>query len=157
MKRTLILGLIIVLLMNTIAFANNNEILNSEDVILTIPEEIRDDVQEKMKEHLTKISEKMKEHLTEIGFYDIEASEEEDATLRNETIFVTGIEGNYYFDPDAVPTYMDYTYIRPSDGAIFRGTLGIYYVRFKVITYDPLSVEYQGWYEGDLTLIGYIY
>lgn len=157
MKRTLILGLVIALLMNTIAFADNNEILNSEDELLIIPEEISDNVQEKMKEHFTEISEKIKEHFTEIGFYDMEASEEEDATLGNETIFVTGIQGDYYFDPDDVPTYMNYTYIRPSDGAIFRGKLTIYYSRFEVITYDPFSVVYQGYYEGDLPLIGYAY
>ncbi|GFN35266.1 hypothetical protein TXYLGN1_10530 [Tepidimicrobium xylanilyticum] len=71
-----------------------------------------------------------------------------------ETIFVTRIKGDYYLDGEDVPAYMKYTYYRPSDGAVFRGILQIYYIRAEVI--DDV-VWWHGFYDGTLTFQFYTY
>ncbi|GMG97509.1 hypothetical protein [Tepidimicrobium xylanilyticum] len=49
---------------------------------------------------------------------------------------------------------MKYTYYRPSDGAVFRGILQIYYIRAEVI--DDV-VWWHGFYDGTLTFQFYTY
>lgn len=69
-----------------------------------------------------------------------------------ETMFVAGIMGECYLNYKDVPVSMKYVYIRPSDGAVFMGTLWIYYVRAEVI---DNAVRWHGLYEGTLTLQHY--
>lgn len=85
---------------------------------------------------------------------------EQEASSNNsprETMFVTGIEGDLYEYPEDIPATVRYLYYRPSDGAVFVGTLTYYYFRIGYLNPSkPLVRYYQAFYEGTLTLQHYV-
>lgn len=146
MKKILILCLIAALLMSATALAYNNQEIEDRDTLSELDEKISDisDIIEMIKEKsITKNDELISEQ-------KIKDSD----TLSKETMFVTGIKGDYYKDYNDIPIPIRYTYRRPSDGAIFTGYLFPYYLKGEIIGGD---MWWQAFYEGTLTLQYYEY
>lgn len=68
------------------------------------------------------------------------------------SVFISGINSATYSNAEDIPLKIQYAYYRPSDGAVFTGTLSSYYLKMLLPQTSQESLSYQTFYEGTLTL-----
>lgn len=167
MKKTLIFFLIITLLMSSLSFADKNQEERNKNNLLDTAEAVKQSVESleieesDNKPEIAEFAEELEDKIKMLeqstprvdifnGKREIE-NDEMPNDASGETMFVTDIRGDFYKDKYDVPTTMRYSYYRPSDGAVFEGTLTWYYIRQGFIGPLPFELYFQAFYEGTLT------